>query len=97
MSSKPKKRKNKKPPSDVILVDRKAFLSALGITSAVMQALGDEFESLRRAVQMDPEMRKALLQVVSVHLKNVAAISTSFQLSIFDPVDPDGTKGKDLN
>ena len=94
----PKKSSKKKKPSDnVILVDKRAFLSAMQLTSHVLQALGDEFEMLRSARDMPTELRKALLQTTGIHLQNVAHVSTAFQMSLFDPVDPDGTKARDLN
>lgn len=97
MSDRAKKSTKKKPSDSVILVDRKAFLSALELTSICLQAMGDEFESLRVATQMPKEMRKAMMQIVSAHLRNVSVISSTFQLSMYDPIDPEGNKGRDLN
>lgn len=46
---------------------------------------------------MHPETRKALIQIIGIHLRNVAAISGSFQESMYDPIDPEGTRGRDVN
>src|SRR5690606_456504 len=83
---------------DVVSLDRRAFLSTMQLMSAVMQAMGDEFESFRVAKgAMDPELRKAMMQLTGAHLQNVSTISHALQASLFDPMDPDGTKGRDLN
>lgn len=91
------KKKHKTIPHDAIVVNREAFLSALHLTSVVIQALGDEYESLRTAKLMNPDMRNTLMQVIGVHLRNVSSVSAAFQASLFDPIDPDNTKGKRVN
>lgn len=97
MSRRRPKSSNKRPSDSVILVDRKAFLSALELTSLVLQSMGDEFESLRVATRIPKETRKVLMQVVGAHMNNMAIISSRFQLSMYDPLDPKGTKSRDLN
>lgn len=89
--------KGKKKVHPAIMVDREAFLSALGLTSALIQAMGDELEDLRGADHLPKDLRKALMQVVDVHLQNVAVISATFQLSIHDPSNPDIHKDRELN
>lgn len=91
----PRRKKNILHP--VIMVDRKAFLSALRTVSAIIQSMGDEFELIRSDDGLDSYTRKTLLQLIGVHLKNVASLGISLQESMHDPLDPDGTKGKELN
>lgn len=98
MNSKPKKSSKKKPLDSVIMVDRRSFLSAMNMLSVIIQAMGDEFESFRSAKQsMDPEMRRTLMQLTGAHMQNVSALSAALQMSMYDPIDPDGSKGRDLN
>lgn len=89
--------KGKKPLTKLILVNRKDFVSAFRLMSHALQAMGDEFEMFRASKEMDPELRSSMMHVVSAHLNNLSHISTAFQLSIYDPIDPDGTQGRDLN
>ncbi len=92
-----KKSSRKRDPETVILVDRKAYLSACTLTSVAMQAMGDEFEFLRSAEGMNPQHRKDMMMLVKTHIRSMSAISHALQLSIHDLEDPDGTRGRDLN
>lgn len=97
MSSRVSRSKKKKPLEDGILISRKAFLSAIQLTSVILQAMGEEFENLRASKEMDPKMRKALMQLTSAHLQNVSGLSHALQCSVMDPLDPEGTKPQALN
>lgn len=97
MSSVSKKSKKKKIPSNAILLDRKAFLSVIGITSHVLSAMSDEIEMVRTSKEMPDPVRKALRQVIGAHLQNVAMLSHALQNCVMDPLDPEGTRLLDLH
>lgn len=92
-----KKSKKKSIPSNVILLDRKAFLSVIGITSTILDAMSDEIEMIRTSKTMSDDVRKALRQVTSAHLQNVAMLSHALNNCVMDPLDPEGTRLQDLH
>ena len=97
MSKRSKKSSKKVIPSSAMLVDRKAFLSAIGITSYILQVMGDEMEQLRQAKEMNPEVRKALIKIVAANLQNVAQVSLALNHSVYDPIDPEGIRLPHVN
>lgn len=87
----PRKKKILRP---VIVVDRAAFLQSLNIISSVIQAMGEEFQSARDS-GMDRETKRALMQVISAHLKNLSLVSYAVQSCIVTSETLNGSK--DLN
>lgn len=94
MSKKPKK---KPVPSNAILLDRRAFLSVIGITSTILDAMSDELEMIRTSKTMSKDVRKALQQVTSAHLQNAAMLSHALTNCVMDPLDPEGTRLQDVH
>lgn len=89
--------KRKKIRKEFIIVNRKDFQNTFAMLSHALQAMGEEFEMFRSDKDMPKDMRSALMHVVSAHIQNVSHVSAALQMSIYDPIDPDGTKGRDLN
>lgn len=97
MSSRSKRSKKKQIPSRAILIDRKAFLSVIGITSSILDAMSSEVEAFRTSKTMPKDVKQLALQVASAHLQNVAMLSHALNNCVMDPLDPEGTRLSDLH
>lgn len=89
--------KRKKDLPSAILVVRRDFLQAMRLLSHALEAMGEEFEMFRSDEALDPELRQSAMHIVSAHINNLSHVSAALQMSIYDPIDPNGTKGRDLN
>lgn len=80
-----------------MLVDRKAFLSVIGITSMVLDAMSDEMQAVKESKAMTPEAQRASRQLISAHLQNVANLAHALSHCVVDPEDLAGTRMPGLN
>lgn len=95
--SKPRRPSAKRPSGEAILVSRSAWLKAMALTSQAMQAMGDEIQAVREDDELDPEVADTIRQIIEVHLQNLRMVSMLFQDSLYDHIDPDGTRGRPVN
>lgn len=82
---------------DVLSICRRSFLSVIGLSSHILNAMSDEMEAVRSNKGMQKEVKTALRQLLSAHIQNVATLGHAISNCVVDPMDPEGTKLSDLH
>ena len=96
MSKRSNKSRKKSVPDNAILIDRKAFLSVIGLTSQILDTLSEEVEMYRTSKSIPPEVKEALERVTTAHLANSQMLSFAIQNCVMDPLDPEGMRPVEL-